>query len=105
MTPNHIEFTDNRGDMIHLMRGDTALKTNSSQLALSPYQSGYEHGVNDAKGNGNGNMYITSQGKGFAFHTPEFNKGYVAGDCSLPENHGKYVGLDADEATFNCVEG
>jgi hypothetical protein len=32
VTPNHIEFTDNHGGTIHLMRGDTALKNNSSQL-------------------------------------------------------------------------
>jgi hypothetical protein len=34
----------------------------------------------------------------FAFHTPEFNKGYVDGFCSV-DPHG---GSDAEVATFNC---
>jgi hypothetical protein len=41
--------------------------------ALSPYQSGYKHGVSDAKlaqrGLGGSDWYITQPSKGFADHT------------------------------------
>lgn len=71
--------------------------------ALSPYQSGYKHGVSDAKlaqqGLGGSDWYITQPGKGFAFHTDASNKGYVDGFCSIA---GSGAGSDANEATFRC---
>jgi hypothetical protein len=71
--------------------------------ASSPYQSGYKHGVSDAKlaqqGLGGSDWYITQPGKGFAFHTDTFNKGYVDGFCSIA---GSGAGSDANEATFRC---
>jgi hypothetical protein len=71
--------------------------------ALSPYQSGYKHGVSDAKlaqqGLGGSDWYITQPGKGFAFHTDAFNKGYVDGFCSIA---GSGAGSDANGATFQC---
>jgi hypothetical protein len=70
--------------------------------AISPYQSGYKHGVQDGldgrKHSDGCHWYILQPGKGFAFHTPEFNRGYVDGFCSV-DPHG---GSDADEATFSC---
>jgi hypothetical protein len=54
-------------------------------LALSPYQSGYRHGVNDAekaaKGLGGNDWYITQPGKGFAFHAQAFNRGLIKYNC------------------------
>jgi hypothetical protein len=71
--------------------------------ALTPNQSGYNHGVVDRKlaqkGLGGTDWYITQTGKGFAFHTKEFNRGYVDGFCSIT---GSGAGSDANEATFQC---
>jgi hypothetical protein len=65
--------------------------------AITPYQSGYKHGLSDNL------TYLIQPGKGFAFHTKEFNQGFIDGFCSLPGNRGQYTGSDADEGTFNCV--
>jgi hypothetical protein len=55
--------------------------------ALSPYQSGYEHGVSDAKkaaqGLGHNDWYIEQPGKGYGDHTYQFNQGYVVGFNSV----------------------
>lgn len=71
--------------------------------AISPYQSGYNHGLSDAQkaapGLGGNNWYITQPEKGFAFHTQEFNRGYIDGFCSIA---GSGAGSDANQATFNC---
>jgi hypothetical protein len=71
--------------------------------AATPYDSGFKHGVSDAKlsqrGLGGSDWYITQPGKGFAFHTQDFNKGYVDGFCSIA---GSGQGSDADQATFDC---
>jgi hypothetical protein len=71
----------------------------SSAYALSPYQSGYEHGIGDAKKSVNETWYILQPGKSFAFHTDKFNQGYVDGYCSIA---GKGAGSDADQATWEC---
>src|SRR5712691_11100102 len=70
--------------------------------ALSPYESGFKHGVSDGKDSclhPGCHWYILLPGKGFQFHTPEFNRGYVDGFCSV-DPHG---GSDADVATFDCA--
>ncbi len=69
--------------------------------ALSPYQSGFKHGVSDAKiaNQGSSNWYILQPGKSSAFHTQAFNKGYVDGFCSIA---GSGAGSDANQATFTC---
>jgi hypothetical protein len=69
--------------------------------ALSPYQSGFKHGVSDAKiaDQGSRNWYILQPGKSSAFHTQAFNKGYVDGFCSIA---GSGAGSDANQATFTC---
>jgi tetratricopeptide (TPR) repeat protein len=90
-----INLSNPAGDTLYLMR-DMALKTNSSQLVLTPYQSGYKHGVADGKtiyGLGN---FMTKEG--FGNHTERFNQGYIDGWCS--KNPG--LGSDADQGTFEC---
>jgi hypothetical protein len=69
--------------------------------ALTPYQSGFKHGVSDAKiaNQGGSNWYILQPGKSSAFHTQAFNKGYVDGFCSIA---GSGAGSDANQATFTC---
>ena len=75
-----------------------------SVYALSDYDSGYKHGLTDGKDDctDSCHWYILQQGKGFAFHSKEFNRGYVAGWCSV---NPIMSGSDADEASFNCREG
>jgi hypothetical protein len=74
---------------------------NNTISAKSAYQSGYNHGASDARDPCTNacHWYILKPGKGFAFHTPEFNRGYVDGFCAhSPPGSGS----DADEATFSC---
>ncbi len=44
------------------------------------YKSGYEHGVHDAHSDPS-HWYILQPGQSFAFHTQEFNSGYIAPMC------------------------
>jgi hypothetical protein len=46
-------------------------------------------------------VYI-QPGKGFEFHTEDFNHGYVTGSCSVS---GPNAGSDANQAFFNCRDG
>ncbi len=73
-----------------------------SSYAKSPYRSGYDHGIQDGldgcRHSDGCHWYILKLGKGFAFHTPEFNRGYVDGFCSVDP----HAGSDAEVATFNC---
>jgi hypothetical protein len=75
----------------------------TANAATSAYDSGFKHGVSDGKlanqGLGGSDWYITQPGKGFAFHTQDFNNGYVNGFCSVSNG-----GSDADQATFDCSE-
>ncbi len=50
----------------------------------SPYDSGYDHGCDDADISDPSDRYINEPGKGPSFHTDEFMQGYYAGynDCS-----------------------
>jgi hypothetical protein len=69
--------------------------------ALSPYQSGFKHGVSDAKiaTQGSSNWYILQPGKSSAFHAQAFNMGYVDGFCSIA---GSGADSDSNQATFTC---
>jgi hypothetical protein len=68
--------------------------------ALSDYQSGYNHGVKDAKDSclhpDGCHWYILEPGNGFGFHTQEFNDVYIAAMCKSD------ISSDADEATWSC---
>ena len=50
----------------------------------SPYESGYDHGCDDAGISDVGDRYINQDEKGPSFHTNEFMRGYNSGydDCS-----------------------
>jgi hypothetical protein len=81
-----------------------------SAFAISDYQSGLRHGLADSKINPRVNCpgltpchwYILEPGKSFAFHTPEFNRGYVVGYCSIS---GPHTGFDAEQASWDCDKG
>ncbi len=66
------------------------------------YQAGYSHGIADGKDScrhkDGCHWYILEPGKGFGFHTKEFNQGYIDGFCHVSPNSGS----DADEATWSC---
>ena len=67
--------------------------------------SAMERGAHDATQcttqdeNNCGPLYITQPGKGFANHSPEFNKNYIKGFCAAAGSH---TSSDADQATFDC---
>ena len=83
----------------------TSIFATQIQLAYasgkSPYELGYDHGASDAGDDCSDgcDWYILEPGKGFAFHTEEFNEGYIDGFC---DNSPPGRGSDADEATFSC---
>jgi hypothetical protein len=75
------------------------LNAGSALAASSGYESGYNHGVSDAKSSGQ--MYISQPGKGFEFHSKQFVKGYIDGWCATTGGGSS----DADQASFDCSKG
>ncbi len=65
-----------------------------SVYAQSPYESGYDHGCDDAKISDSSEFYINQPEKGPSFHTSEFMNGYYAGfnSCS------RYDSTDCDSS-------
>jgi hypothetical protein len=80
-------------------------QTNLNVFALSAYQSGFNHGTTDGKDSclhlSGCHWYILEPGKGFAFHSKEFVRGYVNGFCSVDPN----TSSDSDHASFDCDKG
>jgi hypothetical protein len=63
----------------------SALQLQSGEASsTSPYNSGYDHGCDDAEISNPDDRYINQPGKGPSFHTDEFMSGYNSGynDCS-----------------------
>ena len=52
---------------------------NNKALGSSPYDSGYDHGCDDADISDPGDRYISQPEKGPAFHTGTFMRGYNYG--------------------------
>jgi len=57
-------------------------------FAKSPYDSGYDHGCDDARISDSSARYISQPEKGPSFHTSEFMNGYDSGfsSCSSYDN-------------------
>ena len=74
-------------------------------FAISPYQSGFQHGVSDGKDSclhpDGCDWYILKPGKGFAFHSWDFVTGYVTGFCKASPG----TSSDADQASWDCDNG
>lgn len=73
-----------------------------SAFASTPFESGFQHGVADAKlDNTNSSKldYVQQPGKGLDNHTPEFANGYVKGWCSIM---GPNTGKELDDTVFDC---
>lgn len=64
--------------------------------ALTPYQSGYKHGVKDANMTYGLSNFMDKGG--FAKHTERFNQGYIDGWCLGQPG----AGSDSNNGTFEC---
>ena len=77
-----------------------------SAFALTPFESGYRHGISDAKIDTTNSSiplyYIHQPGQGFANHTTAFVDGYIKGWCSHigPRGGGGIDVNDAPEPTI-----
>src|SRR5215216_42978 len=85
--------------------------TNAS--SKSPYESGYDHGCDDADISDPDNRYINQPEKGPSFHTNEFMRGYNDGydDCqneafnaNLPLYDGSYEDCVTEDG-YVCEAG
>jgi hypothetical protein len=81
------------------------METQQSVFAISPYESGFNHGVIDGKDSCSHpdgcHWYILGPGKGFAFHSWDFVRGYVTGFCTASPG----TSSDADQASWDCDKG
>jgi hypothetical protein len=89
----------------------------ASGSSKSPYESGYDHGCDDADISDPDDRYINQPEKGPSFHTNEFMRGYNVGydDCSEGGNgeyndpcnyHGLYICDSSgycDSERFDCL--
>jgi hypothetical protein len=66
------------------------LPLKQSVYAVSPYQSGYNHGCSDAQLGGH--PYLDTPGKGPSFHTGIFMQGYYNGYNSCSNGAGEQQG-------------
>jgi hypothetical protein len=71
----------------------------------SPYESGYDHGCDDADISDPDNRYINQSEKGPSFHTNEFTLGYNDGyDACQNENENDNANLPLCDGSYeDCV--
>lgn len=67
--------------------------------AASPYESGYDHGCDDAKIPDYSGRYINQPGKGPSSHTDEFMQGYYYGNGDCSESSGDGEDVDRERST------
>src|SRR5688572_1717279 len=67
--------------------------------SISPYDSGYDHGCDDADISDPDDRYINQPGKGPSFHTDEFMSGYDNGydNCSISSSSSNSANEDEIE--------
>src|SRR5215831_7796118 len=91
--------------IVFLMAALSALHLSLDVIAISAYQSGYNHGVSDGKDSclhtDGCHWYILEPDKGFAFHSWDFVRGYVTGFCKASPG----TSSDADQAIWDCDKG
>jgi hypothetical protein len=73
--------------------------------AITPYDSGYNHGCDDAKVGGH--PYLDIPGTGQEFHTPEFMQQYNDGynDCSPPSSNHQFINSCGGGSTQDYCRG
>ena len=71
--------------------------------AQSPYESGYDHGCDDAEISDPSDRYTNQPEKGPSYHTDEFNNGYNSGfsACSSSGTSGNAGNNDDDKESSN----
>jgi hypothetical protein len=81
------------------------MEKQQSVFAISAYESGFNHGVSDGKDSCSHldgcHWYVLESGKGFAFHSWDFVRGYVTGFCRASPG----TSSDADQASWDCDKG
>ena len=79
--------------------------SSSDVFAISAYESGFNQGVTDGKDSclhpSGCHWYVLEPGKGFAFHSWDFVRGYVTGFCTASPG----TSSDADQASWDCDKG
>jgi hypothetical protein len=83
----------------------TSIFVTQTQVAYagekSPYDSGYDHGCDDAKISDPNDRYINQPEKGPSFHTNEFMRGYNDGYDACSNNSGN---SDSGDRTDGCFD-
>jgi hypothetical protein len=74
---------------------------NTTALGSSPYDSGYDHGCDDAKISDPNDRYINQPEKGPSFHTNEFMRGYNDGYDNCSGNSSSDVGGSTSRSDDN----
>jgi hypothetical protein len=73
----------------------------STTYAKSPYESGYDHGCDDAGISDPSDRYINQPEKGPAFHTSKFMNGYNTGFNSCPSNSNEDHNYNSPRSNVN----
>lgn len=91
-----------KNEMIAIVIGIAIFVGPSVAYASSPYDSGYDHGCDDA-GLSPSDRYINEEGKGPSQHTDQFMNGYHAGfsNCSGSGGSGGSSGGESRENIIN----
>jgi hypothetical protein len=76
-----------------------------SAYAVSAYNSGYNHGCNDAKISDFSDQYINQPGKGASFHTAEFMRGYNDGRNACSSGSTNSISDDNHAGTGRSIVG
>lgn len=77
----------------------TIVPGSSGYASRDPYDSGYDHGCDDARISDSSDIYINQPEKGPSFHTDAFNRGYNEGFSSC--SGGGDGGSGEDESNRN----
>jgi hypothetical protein len=77
--------------------------------AETAFQSGSNHGINDANCTDQSicHDYISEPGHGFSHHTHEFINGYIRGYCTviLSKHGASDSGVTGKDVNFSCSKG
>jgi hypothetical protein len=87
--------------MLSIYAGQVQLAYASGE---SPFESGYNHGCDDARITNPSDRYINQPGKGPNYHTPEFMRGYNAGYYGCPGSGGGGGGNPGPVGGINWME-
>jgi hypothetical protein len=81
----------------------TIIASNNKALGSSPYDSGYDHGCDDAKISDPSDRYINQPEKGPSFHTDEFMNGYNDGYNACSSDGSNAISSDSNKGKFRII--